>query len=243
MEGDSMNARRRLDRLEVATEASAAELHLALARLLGMVDGLLTPPRTTISALATYGFAVDAAREYHRGGLVFGSGDGKGRSHVADHRTRVALRGAGFVTLNNGKVQLTALGDRLGRVLCGVAVDHWLYQAIIDRLRSDQDWNDPRPGGWRSELDLFGRAGDQRDTEIMLPLLGAGLIESRSSAAGVVFYRSIDGAGDWVGVDVQEGYSEAAAEVYTAAYVTAIEHRQRQKYDGAEVFVPLSASR
>jgi hypothetical protein len=129
----------------------------------------------------------------------------------------------------------------VARLAVGTAIDHWAYQLILDRLNQTDGWSDPRPHAWRSELDLFGRAGDQRDLDALLPLLSAGCVESISSTIGIVYFRPTGKA--WTEIDTDTAYSEAASQAHTSSYIEAITARKSRRYDGCEVFCPLSATR
>jgi hypothetical protein len=236
-----MTMRKRLKALESTSATGTPDcLLVALGRLLGQVDACLTPPRYG-GPRGAYAAAVDAIRTYHNEGVKFVSGTGRGASHVADHRVRRALETRGWVTLHESRVKLTALGDRVARLAAGVAIDHWAYQLILDRLNQTDGWDDPRPGKWRSEFDLFGRAGDMGDLDAMLPLLSAGCVESISSTLGVAYFRCT--GRPWVEVDVATEYNEAASDVYTQSYIEAITARKSKRYEGSECFCPLSATR
>ena len=236
-----MSTKRRLKALEATSATDGTDtLLVALGRLLGIVDAILTPPRYG-GARGEYAAAVDARRRYLQEGIKFTSGSGQGAGHVADHRLRRALEAAGWVTLHESRVRLTPLGDRVARLAVGTAVDHIAYEAVLGRLGQTDGWDDPRPGGWRSELDVFGRGGDQRDLDVLLPLLSGGHIESTSSTLGIVFYRPTGKA--WTEIDTDTAYSEAASQAHTSSYIEAITARKSRRYDGCEVFCPLSATR
>jgi hypothetical protein len=235
------STKRRLAKLEgTATPGPSDGLLLGLARLLGVVDATLTPPRWG-GPRGEYGAAVDAIRTYHTEGVKFTSGSGQGAGHVADHRLRKALESAGWVTLRDARVKLTALGDRLARLAVGTALDGWVYQLILDRLGQSTGWDDPRPDGWRSEFDLFGRAGDGRDLDGMLPLLASGCVESISNTRGVVFYRATGQT--WPVVTMPTKIDEAATTAYADSYAAALDQRQKQRHNSPEVFIPLPATR
>jgi len=235
-----MTMRKRLKALEGTSTDGTDGLLVALGRLLGIVDAVLTPPRFG-GPRGAYAAAVDARRSYLREGVKFVSGSGRGASHVADHRTRKALEAAGWVTLHESRVRLTPLGDRTARLAVGTAIDHIIYQAVLGRLGQTDGWDDPRPHGWRSEFDVFGRAGDMGDLDVMLPLLSGGHIESTSSTIGVVFYRATGKAR--VEVDVATEYNEAASDAHTSSYIEAITARRSKRYSGCEVFPPIAATR
>jgi hypothetical protein len=236
-----MTMRKRLKALETGTTTDGTDtLLVALGRLLGIVDAVLTPPRFG-GPRGAYAAAVDAIRTYHTAGVRFTSGTGRGASHVADHRVRRSLETRGWVTLHESRVKLTALGDRTARLAVGTAIDHWAYQLILDRLNQTDGWDDPRPGGWRSEFDLFGRAGDMGDLDAMLPLLSGGHIESTSSTLGVAYFRPTGKA--WTEIDTDTAYSEAASQAHTSSYIEAITARKSKRYEGSECFCPISATR
>ncbi len=236
-----MSTKRRLKALEsTATTSTPDTLLVALGRLLGIVDAVLTPARYG-GPRGAYGAAVDARRRYLQEGIKFTSGTGRGASHVADHRVRRALETRGWVTLHESRVKLTALGDRTARLAVGTAIDHWAYEAVLGRLGQTDDWSDPRPNGWRSELDVFGRGGDQRDLDVLLPLLSGGHIESTSSTLGIVYLRPTGKA--WTEIDTDTEYSEQASQEHTDAYCREIVARKSRRYDGCEVFPPIAATR
>jgi hypothetical protein len=117
----------------------------------------------------------------------------------------------------------------VARLAVGVAVDHFAYEAILARLGQTDDWDDPRPNGWRSEFDLFGRAGDQRDLDVLLPLIANGCVETISSTIGVVFYRCT--GRPWVEVDVATEYNEQASQEHTDTYCREITARRSRRYE------------
>jgi hypothetical protein len=184
-----MRIRTRLDALERSTGVADISDHRLLVSLLAKRDALFWPFRDSgKSRLAV----LQKCREYLAGVRGISSkADGKASWKDA-HEARNRLIQAGYVDAvrGNGEVTsliVTQLGETVARRLVGSRLFS-LLDSIIAYVQISTD-------SWTSESVLFGEnlLGCPSDwdhkTEIVLPLLTAGLVTSNSDSYGRIGYR------------------------------------------------------
>lgn len=232
-----MSTRRRLSRLE-AGGSTAAPDHLHLVRLLGLVDGLIFPPRYTDN----YTSEVVARRDYFRDGVTFTVGDVLASDEALwkrSERVRQAMAVEGWITLGQrAKVKLTTAGDTLARKLVGLpSLDDTPVLLAFHMLTEK----------FTCESVLFGKQfRDSRDwqefTEIVLPLIACGAVESISNTAAAVHYRVVGPLpeGGPIGPSSLD-YNEQHSTEYTEAFCQSIRERQNRPV-GGEVAIPMPGS-
>ncbi len=124
-----------------------------------------------------------------------------------------------------------------------------LFEFIKLESGGDSVWH--RPGGWVCESLIFKSDYAARpsgsdwfaDTELLIPLLVVGVIESRTSTAGMIFYRPVESA-ELPKLDVVEFElgDESLMEIYDDTMSAAMQLRERIEVGGG-LCIPLSATR
>lgn len=239
----------RLDKLETRSDSSLADHAETLVRILGKVDAIFWPTRNP-SNLATIH---QQRRRYLASGIPWSTGSGDSRQWKSDQRQREAMAAAGLVKLNKTtatlpSVQLTPATEAQVRAMAGVPIPQ-LCHYLVARL-SSPDAEEDRPGGWYAETWLFQRTYQSHATdhawndavEIILPALVAGVIESKPSTIGHLFYRTT-GKPWQEPPEATEQYSERLSGIYYDTF-----HRERPARetvpaaDAGEIVIPLSAT-
>ena len=250
-----MTTTKRLDALEASSAGAVADHAENLAALLGAIDAVFWPMRTT-DKLAQVG---QLRRQYHATGLAWSgsSGGGSSRAWKSDQRLRQSMASAGLVKLTKTKsnlplVRLTLEAEQQTRAMIGLPTLADLGpRAVAIRLRLGSDDGGPeyRPGGWCCETWLFNsnykdrpKAGDwYGSTDLVLPLLVAGVVVSRPSTVKQVFYLLTDRPLPEV-EQPEQVVDESLQDIYLDAFDAGVaSHAQLPKTH--EVSIPLSATR
>ena len=203
-----MSIKRSLKRLEAITGVSGANSldgHLdAIAGILGTIDGTMWPIRSVGHNKANCAIQQHQKR-YHTNGISFQglSGGGSDRAWKSDERLRAALVDAGLITIQrmskaNAGIKITPWAEDAVRRACGLPSfrDAFIVFELLKLLPPFF------PDGWVAESDLFNANYQDRtngsdwgrDTELIVPLLVAGVVESHTSTNAHVFYRVSGGA-------------------------------------------------
>jgi hypothetical protein len=184
-----MRMKSRLDALERSTGTSDVSDYRLLVQLIGKRDALFWPFRNSgKSRLAV----LQKCREYLAGVRGISSkADGKSDwKNAFEARNRLIQAGYVDAVRGNGEVTsliVTQLGETVARKLVGSRL-FMLHDAIIAFVQISDD-------SWTSESVLFAEnlVGDPSAwdhlSEIVLPLLTAGLVTSNSDSYGRIGYR------------------------------------------------------
>ncbi len=251
-----MSIRNSLSRLESSGGGSPISDHMEpLAGLLGSIDALFMPHRERQGASAI----AQRQRRYRDHGIVWQSAvGGSSRAWKSDERLRASLVESNLITVHKSSgavpgVKITAVAENAIRRALGLSVGSRELLALINVMAGQDDGSaDYRSGGWVSECRLFGgnyvdrpsSAAWHHDTEVLLPLLVAGCIESRSSPAGHIFYR-VTGKPfpQFEPIDIEPA-SASVQEIYSTRFTTAVQDRKlSEPLDHDEVYISLSATR
>ena len=231
--------------------SSAAKLLIAL---LGRRDALFFPTRTNKGKVAI----VQRQRAYLDGTEgIAAKADGAGAWKDA-HFQRAELIQHGFATANRSGGQVTSLflttkGDAYAKSMvwdCPEAkvlneVSRVLWQLLRDFEK--KPWCNRK---WVSEGELFDLpcVGDPVDwsdrTELMLPLLVAGLVVSNNDAYGRIYYYATDV--EFPAIESVE-LPKIADQAWTDAYLRAFKFETRaletaEPNDTNEIVIPIPAS-
>ena len=245
----------RLAKLEQAgagdLSAGAAKL---LVELLGRRDALFYPTRSHKGRVAI----TQRQRAYLAGTEgVSAKADGAG-AWKDSHYQRAELLRRGYVSASRSGGQVTSMyltadGDAYSKSLvwdCPASkVLNEVHRALFLRLQR-YDKNPWCGRKWVSEGELFEQpcTGDPIDwcdyTELMLPLLVAGLVVSNADAYGRVYYCATDAA--LPEIESVE-FQPIANPAMTAFYVTAFRFESRalataEPTDSNEIVIPIPAS-
>jgi hypothetical protein len=255
-----MSHARRLEILETKHRPAIEQHAGALADILGRTDALFWPARIIGGKTARLA-ALEAERKtYHAAGLQWsGLSEGGPRAWKQNERKRTALETAGLVTISRAesfpRLKLTPDAEHWTRRAIGLPT---VYDAIpqgLARLIAETLEDSPftRTGGWVAESYLTGwdynsrpRASDWDPlAEQILPLLVAGHIESRTTTAAAVYYRAarpLPPLKNAPQIEINAA-PDSLAEVYSRAFSEQAEAVQRLENPGAELYIPLSATR
>lgn len=250
-----MTVNKRIGELESRSPNVVDDHAETLASLLGAVDALFFPLRTSDNLAQVE----QLRRRYIESGMTWSgsSGGGSSRAWKSDQRLRQSMASAGLVKLTKTKsnlplVRLTLEAEQQTRAMIGLPTLADLGpRAVAIRLRLGSDDGGPeyRPGGWCCETWLFNsnykdrpKAGDwYGSTDLVLPLLVAGVVVSRPSTVKQVFYLLTDRPLPGVEQPQQE-IDESLQDIYLDAFDAGVaSHAQLPKTH--EVSIPLSATR
>jgi hypothetical protein len=219
-----------------------------LVSLLGRRDALFWPWRCVGSHRASI---AKMQREYLSGSLGMMARSQGENNWKAAHHTRNELVAAGLckATVAGGQITgltLTTKGESDARALVGDRLSHGEFaEVLVDLIRERAD----RYGKWCSESALFQieGVGDpatwQHLTELVLPMLVAGVAVANSDTCGRVYYSVVD--------DVEiptPQYSELDAdEAFDSLYIKAFDDERAtlstlDDADG-EIVIPISVTR
>lgn len=235
-----MRMKSRLDALERSTGTSDISDYRLLVQLLGKRDARFWPSRH--NGQSRLGI-LQRCREYLAGVRGISSkADGKSDwKNAFEARNRLIQAGYVDAVRGNGEVTsliVSPLGEMVARRLVGSRL-FTLHDAIIAYVQISDD-------SWTSESVLFGEnlLGCPSDwdhkTEIVLPLLTAGLVKSNSDSYGRIGYRKTprELPPDAPSVDV------AVDESMDSIYVRAFNAERSalmacEPIDASEVWIPL----
>lgn len=233
----------RLNALERATGTSDVSDHRLLVQLLGKRDARFWPSRH--SGQSRLGI-LQRCREYLAGTRGISSkADGKSDwKNAFEARNRLIQAGFVDAVRGNGEVTsliVTQLGETVARRLVGSRLFS-LHDSIIAYVQISTD-------SWTSESVLFGEnlLGCPSDwdskTEIVLPLLTAGLVTSNSDSYGRIGYRKTTRELPPDAPSVSVAVDESMDSVYIKAF-----NAERaalmacEPIDASEVWIPLPPS-
>lgn len=245
-----MTIKRLLRQLEQSASKNGDELHFELCRLLGIVDAATWPPRAIGGQHSNFHALMAAQRAYFTDGIRFTVEGSNQAGWKQSERVRTALIGEGWaVGMPGGRIQLTTLGDCVGRQLAGLpTINHVIGHFLFDRLgtlpRECQSWR----GDWVSEQTLFLLdAETARDydvlherTEFMKPLIVGRFVETNSSTVARVFYQRT--ADSLPVVDVTLEHRSECSDAYTSEFCRCMDARKQAVHDSPEIWIPLSAT-
>jgi hypothetical protein len=255
-----MNIPSRLDALETKHQPAIEQHAAALADILARVDALFWPARIVGGKTGRLA-ALEAERSaYHSTGIHWaGLAEGNSRAWKQNERQRAALETAGLVRISRAestpRLRLTKEAEHSTRRALGLAT---LYDAIpreLFRVITEAPADSPltRAGGWVAEGYLAGWDYTERPkpsdwdalTELMLPMLTAGIVESRTSTTAQIYYRAarpLPALEDEPQIEITSA-PDSILEVYSRAFGEGSEARERLENQGAEIYIPLSATR
>lgn len=255
-----MNIPSRLTALETDHRPAIDQHAAALADILGRIDALFWPARI-IGGRTSRLAALEAERAtYHAAGLQWaGLAEGGSRAWKKNERQRAALESAQLVTVSRAesapRLTLTPEAEHWTRRALGLStlydsIPRALYQIIAE---APEDSPLTRSGGWLSEAALTGwdynsrpQASDWNPLiELLLPLLAAGILESRTSTTAQIYYRAarpLPALEDAPQIEISTA-PDSILEVYSRAFGEGSEARERLENQGAEIYIPLSATR
>jgi hypothetical protein len=249
----------RLSALETKHQPAIEQRAAALADILARTDALFWPARIIGGKTARLA-ALEAERsDYHSTGIHWaGLAEGNSRAWKQNERQRAALETAGLVRISRAestpRLRLTLEAEHSTRRALGLST---LYDAIPRELfrviTEAPDSPLTRAGGWVAESYLTGWDYNSRPqasdwdalTELMLPMLTAGIVESRTTTAAQIFYRAarpLPAREDAPQIEIATA-PDSILEVYSRAFGEGSEARERLENPGAELYIPLSATR
>lgn len=242
----------RLDRIESTEPASMSlDAQRLLVSLLGRRDALFYPWRCVgphRSAIARM------QREYFAGVLGMMARSQGEANWKAGHQVRNELVAAGAckATISGGQITgllLTARGEADARALVGNRLSVGEYtEVLVERIteRSDRVFCGRR---WCSESALFGidGAGDpaswQHLTELVLPLLVAGVVVANCDAWGRVYYAVQDDTAFPSPLSSELAPQAAFDSVYIKAFDSERVELKRLDDSDGEILIPIPATK
>lgn len=255
-----MNIPSRLDALENQHRPEIDQHAAALADMLGRIDALFWPARVIggrTSRLAA--LESERAAALATGLQWSGLSEGGSRAWKQNERQRAALESAGLVIVSRAesvpRLRLTPEAEHWTRRALGLStvydsIPQSLYQIIAE---APADSPLTRAGGWLSEAALTEwdynsrpQASDWNPLiELLLPMLAAGILESRATTTAQIYYRAarpLPALEDEPQIEISSA-PDSILEVYARAFGEGSEARERLENPGAEVYIPLSATR
>jgi hypothetical protein len=238
-----MRIRTRLDALEQANGIVDVGDNQLLAQLLGRRDALFWPHRN--GGDSRLGI-IQRQRQYLDGSVgISAKADGRiNWKSMFEARQRLISGGFLNALFSGGQVTsmfLSQLGEAYARALVGDRLKTVNDVAIIYvMLQTDK---------WTSESELFhenliGNPEDWSDcTELCLPLLTSGVVESSSDNVGRVGYRRTERELPEDPPEIDVAVDESMDSIYVKAFNEERKSLQQcEPIDNNEVFIPLSAS-
>lgn len=252
-------AKQRLDSFESRDASGIGNHAAALADLLGKVDSLFWPFRYSLER-GNPAAIEDRRQLYFKRGIEWsGTNSGDELSTKANERQRRSMSRAGLIRCRSAKAKAAVfvrfadgVEDTTRRLLglrqlsdCRLAL-----AMLITKFNESHGWC--RRGGWVAECRLFDSDYTERpkgsnwwaDFDSLLPLLTAGVVESRSSTVGHVFFRPTGvELPESTGFDANTEHDDSLFKVYEDSFHTGLHDREHWTHDSAEIFIPLSATR